>query len=148
MKVQLALIMLAMIALGGCQEVRNQEAGAVVGGVLGGVLGSQVGGGRGQIAATIAGTMIGTIIGGRVGASMDEADRQRANRSFETTRTGETESWKNPDSGNQYEVTPTKTHGSSERPCRDYTTDAVIDGRKETIRGTACRRSDGTWETI
>jgi surface antigen len=78
---------------------------------------------------------------------MDELDRRRANSTLETTPTGSTVAWNNPDTGIGYKVTPTNTYEVASGPCRDYTTEAVIDGRAEVVHGTACRQSDGTWHT-
>ena len=85
---------------------------------------------------------------GNVGRTMDQVDRQKAHRTLEGNPTGQSTTWRNPDSGNEYEVTPTRTYEESGRPCRDYTTEAWIDGRRETVRGTACREPDGTWRAI
>jgi surface antigen len=142
------LVLAATIALGGCQEVRNEQVGYGVGGVLGGLLGAQVGGGRGQLAATAAGALLGAYLGGNVGRTMDEVDRRRAHHTLEGNPTGQPTTWRNPDSGNTYEVTPTRTYQDSGRPCREYTTEAVIDGRRETLRGTACREPDGSWRAV
>ena len=79
---------------------------------------------------------------------MDDVDRLKAQRTLEGTPTGQTTSWRNPDSGYQYEVTPTRTYQEQGRPCREYTTEAWIDGKRETIRGTACREPDGSWRAI
>jgi surface antigen len=44
---------------------------------------------------------------------------------------------------------PTRTYfGNSGQPCRDFTTRASIDGRNQTIYGTACRQPDGSWQTM
>jgi surface antigen len=135
------------VSLVGCEtSPTSEDTGQVIGGVIGGVLGSQIGEGSGRTAATIAGVMIGAYIGGRVGKSMDEKDRYNANEALENNPTNQPSSWTNPDTGNEYEVTPTSTYtASSGEPCREYTTEAVIDGRKEIITGTACRQPDGTW---
>jgi surface antigen len=132
----------------GCENssINKQGVGAVTGGILGGVLGNQVGGGNGRIAATIGGTLLGAYLGGSIGKSMDDVDRMKMNSALETTRTGQTTSWANPDSGNNYTVTPTKTYHSAGRPCRDYTTIGVIGGKRQTIYGRACRQADGTWQ--
>jgi surface antigen len=138
----------AALLVTGC-ETRNENAGTVVGGVLGGVLGSQVGKGSGRDVAMVAGALAGALIGGSVGRSMDEQDRMRAQRTLETSRTGETVAWRNPDNASTYEMTPTRTYtGDAGRPCREFTMDAWVDGRKETVTGTACRQSDGTWKTM
>jgi surface antigen len=145
----LASFMLAgVVLLAGCQEVRNEHVGVGVGGVLGGLLGAQVGGGTGQLAATAAGALIGAYLGGNVGRTMDQVDRSKTYRTLEGNPTGETSTWKNPDSGNSYEVTPTRTYEESGRPCRNYTTEAWIEGRRETVRGTACREPDGSWRAV
>ena len=119
---------------------------AIWGAILGGVLGSQVGKGDGRTAAIILGTMVGAMIGGNVGKSMDETDQLKTADSLETVRTGEPTSWNNPDTGNEYTVTPTRTYEQSSGPCREYTIDAKIDGKNEKVHGTACRQPDGSWQ--
>jgi len=128
----------------------NETSGMIIGAVLGGVLGSNIGGGDGRTAAIIAGTMIGATIGGKVGRSMDETDRLKAAHTFETVRTGVPSSWVNPDTGNQYTVTPTRTYdtGPGPGPCREYTVDAKVGGKDEKLYGTACRQADGSWEVV
>ena len=64
---------------------------------------------------------------------------------LEASSTGSTVAWNNPDSDIDYRVTPTKTYESASGSCRDYTTEAVIDGRAEIVYGTACRGNDGSW---
>jgi surface antigen len=130
-----------------CQSSPTREdTGMVVGGVIGGALGSQVGKGSGRIVGAVAGTLIGAFIGGSIGRSMDQQDRYRANQALESNPTNQPSSWRNPDSGNQYTVTPTRTYQSAGQDCREYSTEAVIDGRRETVYGTACRQPDGTWQ--
>lgn len=126
----------------------NEQSGMIIGAVLGGVLGSQVGKGHGQTAAIIAGSMIGSAIGGNVGRSMDDTDRLKTSHTLETVRTGVPSQWVNPDSGNRYTVTPTRTYTDSTGPCREYTVDAVIGGKTEKIYGTACRQADGSWKVV
>jgi len=143
------VVAIAMVlALSGCQEVRNETLGQGVGGALGGLLGAQVGHGKGRLAATAVGAIAGLMIGGRIGRTMDAVDRQRTQRTLEDTPTGHTTSWRNPDSGTEYAVTPTRTYQSDGQDCRDYTTRATIDGREEQVQGTACRQPDGSWWTI
>lgn len=137
----------AALALGGCATYQGpqEQAGMVIGGVLGGVLGAQVGGGRGRTAAIIAGSLAGAAIGGAVGRSMDEVDRMKTAQTLETVRTGVPAQWRNPDTDNYYTVVPTRTYETTAGPCREYTIDAVIGGRKEKVYGTACRQPDGSW---
>jgi len=146
----LSLTGACLLAVSGCAsnqgQVSQEQAGMVIGGVLGGLLGNQVkGDGAGRTAAVIAGTLAGAAIGGAIGRSMDETDRLKTAASLESVRTGVPSTWRNPDSGNEYTVVPTRTYETSVGPCREYTIDALVDGRKEKVHGTACRQPDGTW---
>ncbi len=140
----------ASVLLAGCsQETKNQDVGTVVGGALGGLVGAQVGSGRGRVAAAVAGTIVGAMIGGNIGKSMDKLDRIKAEQALERVPTGQTTSWRNPDTGNSYAVTPTQTYvNDGGAPCRDYTTEGWIDGKREVIKGSACRQPDGTWRAV
>lgn len=139
-------LLVGVVALAGCAYQGTQEqTGMVIGGALGGLLGSQVGGGHGRIAATILGTLGGAAIGGSIGRSMDETDRLKTALALENVRTGVPSTWRNPDTGYQYSVTPTQTYETSSGPCREYTIDAVVGGKTEQVYGTACRQSDGSW---
>lgn len=120
----------------------------VIGGVLGGMLGSQIGGGHGNTAAVIVGTLAGAAVGGAVGRSMDETDRLKTSLALENVRTGVPSTWRNPDTGNQYTVVPTRTYDSSQGPCREYTVDAKVGGKTEKVYGTACRQADGSWRVV
>ncbi|MCH9715822.1 MAG: glycine zipper 2TM domain-containing protein [Gammaproteobacteria bacterium] len=134
--------------LTGCIPVNNEGAGMVAGGVAGGLLGNQIGSGSGQVAATATGAFIGAILGGRIGQYMDHQDQLEVQRTLESTPTGKTVRWKNPDSGNQYRVTPTRTYYRNEQACREYTTYASIGGKQEQIYGKACRQTDGSWRVM
>ena len=142
------LLMLALVMAGiqGCQNPpTRQDTGMVIGGVLGGALGSTIGGGSGQTVATVIGAIAGAAIGGAVGQSMDETDRLKTAHALETVRTGVPAQWVNPDTRNSYTVVPERTYEQAGTPCREYTVDAVIGGKKEKTVGTACRQADGSW---
>lgn len=124
---------------------RNQQAGTVIGAVVGGLLGHQVGRGDGRAAATIIGAIAGGVVGNAIGQSMDATDRMRTAQVLETQPTGAPTQWRNPDTGREYVVVPTRTYASPQGPCREYTMDAIIGGRSEKVYGTACRQPDGSW---
>ena len=137
------------LALAGCASQGPQEqTGMVIGGVLGGVIGSEIGRGSGRTAATIIGAMAGMAVGGAIGRSMDEQDRRKTAHTLETVRSGVPSQWRNPDSGHEYRVTPTRTYQTAAGPCREYTVDGLIGGKRETLVGTACRQADGSWRVI
>jgi|GEM_PF-955378 len=123
------------------------NGGHLIGGILGAVLGTQVGKGKGRAVAIIGGGLLGALIGGAVGQSMDDADHYRTQAVLETTPTGRSVEWTNPDSGATYTVTPTQTYDNGGTPCREYTTWVFIDGYEEEATGTACRDANGTWKT-
>ncbi len=136
----------------GCSKnggVNQQQVGGLLGGIAGGVVGSQFGSGSGKTAATIAGVLVGAAAGSYIGSRMDEADRLEMNKTLEYNKTGQTDRWRNPDTGAEYAVTPTRTYQpESGRYCREYTQKIWIDSKQETATGTACRRPDGTWEIV
>lgn len=124
----------------------HEQQGEILGGVLGGVIGSQIGEGSGQTVAIIVGTMAGSMIGRHIGETMDQNDRMYAGRTLNDARTGETTQWVNPDNGNVYAVTPTRTFETASGPCREFTLDATVGGVPgQEVYGTACRQADGTW---
>lgn len=141
---------LVAVGLVGCAAPGgpNETGGTIVGGVLGGALGSQVGGGRGRTVATVIGALVGANIGANVGRSMDGNDRARTAQVFETVPTGQSSQWVNPDTRNQFTVTPTRTYETAGAPCREYTMRAVVGGRPDDVYGTACRQPDGSWKVM
>ncbi|MEJ8837889.1 RT0821/Lpp0805 family surface protein [Ramlibacter sp. AN1133] len=142
-----ALLAAAMLAgCGTASETPKEQAGTVIGAVVGGMLGHQVGRGGGRAAATIVGAIAGGVVGQSIGRSMDETDRMRTAQVLETSPTGAPTHWRNPDTGADYTVVPTRTYASAQGPCREYTMDAVIGGHPEKVYGTACRQSDGSWQ--
>ena len=121
--------------------------GSALGAAAGGLLGSQFGKGSGNTVMTITGVLAGALAGGYVGRTMDPVDQACIGRSLENTPTNQTVAWHNPDTDSSYWVTPTRTYQTqSGTPCREYVTDAVIEGRSERVTGTACRQPDGTWK--
>jgi surface antigen len=151
----LAATGLLVLSLGACENSeygRKQTAGVVVGGVGGAVIGSQFGHGTTQLAATAAGTLIGAWIGSEVGKSLDKADQQYATQSadnaLERYPDGQASTWENPNTGHAGQTTPTRTYETAQGPCREYQTSVVIDGRKQTAYGTACRQPDGSWKVV
>lgn len=137
-------VIASLLVLTACNPSK-QEIGTLVGAGAGAYAGSQVGSGSGQLAAVAIGALLGGYLGGGIGQNMDELDRRRMNDALETAPTGKSVAWNNPDTGIRYKTTPTRTYKKAKRPCREYTTEAVIDGRAEVIHGKACRDANGAW---
>ncbi len=134
------------VALGGCAT--REEAGAVTGAAIGATLGAAVAGEHDRGLAIILGAMAGAAIGSTIGRYMDEQDRMRTSLVLEKNRTRQSSTWVNPDTGYRYTVTPTRTFETAEGPCREFTLDAVIGGKRQEVYGTACRQPDGSWKVV
>ncbi len=141
------MVMLALtLTIGACETTSHAQQGEILGGVIGGVIGAQVGDGHGRTAAIILGTIAGSMIGRHIGESMDDTDRMRTALVLNDSRTGETTSWVNPDTGHRYAVTPTRTFEEGPGPCREFRLDAAIGAEShEHVYGTACLQADGSW---
>ena len=143
----LLLLPLMIIALTSCGDQLNKgQTGAGVGAASGAILGQAIGR---STEATLIGAAVGTMLGYIVGNEMDKYDRQELNQTYETAPSGQASSWKNPDSGNSYQVTPQPAYYPPTQPdkvCRKAEILATIDGKTEKTYTTACRNSAGQWE--
>jgi surface antigen len=93
--------------------------------------------------------LYGSLIRYEIGRSMHPADHTHAAVVLEKSRTGSAVEWTNPDTGNRYSVTPTRTFRNADgQDCRDYTVWGWIGGFEEKLTGTACRTNDGAWQTV
>ena len=119
------------------------QQGAVGGGAAGALIGQAIGH---NTEATLIGAAVGTMLGYIVGNEMDKYDRQELNHVYERGTSNTPTAWTNPDSGNQYQVTPQPAYRApSGQPCRKAEIMAVIDGRQERTYSTACRDNNGNW---
>ncbi len=127
----------------------REKLGAVLGGMVGGAVGSQIGDGKGRTVATLSGAIIGILVGQSIGRQMDEVDQNCTGQTLEYAPDHAQVSWRDPESGNFYTVTPVRTWpASGSRYCREYQTDAIIGGRRQQVYGTACRQPDGSWKMM
>ena len=131
---------------GALSTSRSNIIGSAVGAAAGGLLGNQFGKGSGNTVATILGVVAGAVVGGAIGRYMDPVDQNCVGQTLEKAPTNKTVAWQNPDQKASYNVTPTRTYKADGTYCRDYTTEALIDGRTEKVQGTACRQPDGSWK--
>lgn len=151
-KLAIAALLAGALVTGCTTGGTKQTIGGLGGAVAGGLVGSQIGGGSGQLVATGVGAVLGAFLGSEIGASLDRADQlaaqQTAQNTFETVPTGQTSTWRNPDSGNYGTVTPTSTYQRGNQYCRDFSQTIYVDGQAQTARGTACRQADGSWQVV
>ena len=131
----LLVIGLAGLALAGCNTTGpNQTAGIATGAAIG----------------EAPGAAAGALIGGAIGRELDQgalkAAREAEFRALEFGRTGTPVPWrKGPVYG---EVVPGARYQVNTFSCRDYTHTIVVDGQKQSARGTACRQPNGTWQPV
>lgn len=148
-----ALLVTALMVTGcGPNGPTKSDTGLAVGAVAGGIIGNQVGNGTGKVLATVAGAVVGGIVGSEIGRAMDQQDRILAQQAeldaLERGNSGVARRWRNPDNGRYGEVVPSRPYRRGPDDCRDYTHTIYIDGRPQTMRGTACRNPDGSWRNV
>jgi len=131
----------------------KENTGTLLGALSGAAIGSAFGGGTsGHVAGALIGAGVGALIGNRIGAALDDDDKKRAYEAemnaLERGQSGAPVSWRNPDSGRYGSVVPGPAYVDNGRNCRAYTETIYVDGRPQTVRGTACRNPDGSWTPL
>lgn len=126
----------------------HETIATVLGGVAGGVIGNRsAANAENEAGATIAGVVIGAIVGNTIGRAMDNNDQLCTGQTLERVADRQTVTWRHAD-GEQYEVMPQRTFNRDGLFCREYTTRAVISGRRDESVQSACRNPDGRWSVM
>jgi len=152
-RIAVILVLVSLVTACVQGQGNKQTVDTLLGAGTGALLGSQLGSGKGKLAFVALGALGGAFLGSEIGKSLDRADRQMAaraqNTALETGRSGTSTAWVNPDSGHSGRVTPRPSYQrASGETCRKYEHEVTIDGRREIMKGTACRQRDGTWRTV
>ena len=139
---QVTLVVLTVFLLSGCLANKGQQGGAG-GAAVGAIMGQAIGR---NTEATLLGAAIGGMLGYVIGNEMDKADRQQLNNVYEYTPDYTTSEWRNPNTGNDYRVTPQRTYVDRQTnlDCREVEILSTIDGKAEKTYATACREN-GRW---
>ncbi|MCL1979458.1 MAG: glycine zipper domain-containing protein [Proteobacteria bacterium] len=133
--------LLALLTLSSCAT--RGQTGALGGAAGGALIGQAIGRNTG---ATLIGAAVGAGLGYIIGNEMDKYDRDRLSNVYETGLSNRRSAWVNPDTGNQYAVTPQPAYQTpSQQVCRRAEINAVIDGKPQRTYTTACRDSSGQW---
>jgi surface antigen len=147
----IAILMLAAL-LAACGPGNKQGTGTIVGAVAGGAAGAAIGGPKNRIPGLAIGALAGGIIGNQIGKSLDEEDREMAAaaevRALEEGQPGVPVAWDNPQTQHRGQIVPGKYYQQDGQYCRPYTHTIYVGGEPQTARGTACRKPDGTWQTV
>lgn len=144
--VQAAYVAPYGIAGGSCNR---KEVGLILGAVTGGLIGSKLTSKKDRAAGIIGGAILGAIVGSSVGKSMDKADHHCVGQTLEHAPDNQMVTWRDPDRGMQYQVTPVQTYQTANGGyCREYQTISTVNGRSQETYGTACRQDDGAWKMM
>ncbi len=149
------LIIFGTYLLSGCVSTNwdeNQKTiiGGIGGAAAGGLIASAF---DANAAGVLGGAVLGGLLGSAIGNRMDAADRREANRTtyhaLESSPSGTTATWKNPDSSNSGTVTPIRTYQAQNGGyCREFEQTITLAGETQQAYGTACRQPDGNWRLV
>jgi len=129
---------------GSVSHCNSDTVGQVLGGIAGAAIGNQVGGGSGRAVATVGGAVVGVLIGGEIGRRIDARNQACIGQALEFAPVGHRVEW--PDAGGtQYAVVPGRVVVRNGTHCRPFEAEVMTSAGWKKTRGTACRRSDGTW---
>lgn len=152
--IKVASVVVIAGALVACQSQDGAGSktgiGALGGAAGGGLIAAAAGGGAAAIAG---GVILGGLLGGAIGNYLDDQDKRTMHtstqKSLETTKTGETSAWSNPDSGHSGTVTPVRTYQTADgKNCREFQQAVTVGGKTEKAYGTACRDENGNWKIV
>lgn len=125
----------------------NREAVAtVLGGVIGGAVGSKVSNDENRTIAIIVGAAAGALIGNRIGREIDAADRSCVGHALEVGQPGQVVTWRNPDTGVEYQMALGTNDGQHGANCREYILLGIAGDEKSFRRGVACQAEPGVWK--
>lgn len=147
MNIVVIMAIVLFLAGGEGRPGSKQMVGTAAGAAIGGYAGSLIGKDQGRLAATAGGALLGAWVGSEIGKSLDRADQlyqaRATHAALEHNPSGQSTTWKNPDTGHTGRVTPIKTSETKGRPCREFTQTVMIEGKQETVTGKACRDEKG-----
>ncbi len=144
MKLYSLIALLGVCLLTSCAEMNKGQAGALGGAAGGAIIGQTIGH---NTEATLIGAAVGTMIGYIFGNEMDKYDKEQLNHVYERGMSNQPSPWVNPDTNNQYMVTPQPAYQNNKgQYCRKAEIEAIIDGKREITHTTACRDEYGQWQ--
>ncbi|WP_421724218.1 hypothetical protein [Bauldia sp.] len=143
-------VVFSAMMLAACNHTSGpgEGLGTVGGAVAGGAVGGAVSGG--EPGAVVVGAVAGGVIGNVIGAELDRSAQRRARdaelRALEHGRTGTPVTWRN--GRVRGEVVPGPRYQVNAYDCRDFTHTVYGSGQPQSVRGTACRQPNGTWQSV
>jgi surface antigen len=142
----LLIVCLIMMCFG-CSNLNKAQQGAGLGAMSGALIGSMTS--HGDTKATLIGAGIGLGLGYILGNEWDKYDNRKIAETLETVPSGQSTTWKNPNTNKTYKATPKtpeyKRVNNKVRIYRDIEIESYVDGRKELVKARAYRDTDGRW---
>lgn len=141
------LLILALTLLPACTTTRSQNS-AALGTLAGATIGALTF--KNKVSGAAIGAGAGMLVGYIVGNEMDKYDEAQVSNAMETTPSGYTTTWTNPDTRTRYEAIPEPARRYEDgRIERDVTLRARMpNGEFETVYAKAYRQPDGTWQLV
>ena len=148
----LTLSLVACATEPGARESQQHTGATVAGVVVGGLVGSAFGSGTGKVLMTAAGAVAGGFIGDHLYKKHadSEYEKDAAQRALNDAPSGQTVTWSDPRTHESGYFRPVKTHRTSDgRLCRDFERGLTVGGQEvDRTTGTACKQSNGQWDTV
>jgi len=146
MRTVIALILMLSL-LTACQTTTAQNS-AALGTLAGATLGALTF--KNKISGAAIGGGAGMLVGYIIGNEMNKYDQTQVSNALETTPSGYSSTWTNPDTRTQYEAIPEPPREyRNGRIERDVTLRARMpNGEHETVYAKAYRQPDGSWQLV
>lgn len=135
----ISLLICFLLAGFGCANKAQQGAG--MGGLAGATIGALVF--KDKLLGAAVGAGVGMMMGYIVGNEWDKSDEKKVQHTLESGKSGQAQTWKNPDSGKSYTATPDHPYMADNKVYRDVTIKDSDDG--DTIKAKAWRDDNGVW---
>jgi len=106
---------------------------------------------RDAVGAPSGGRSIAIVAGAtgeKLGRELDGRDRGCMGHALELVRKGSSVSWSNESTGVTYRLTLMRDFVEGSDPCREFVAEVSASGRKDSVKGGACRRREAEWEVL
>jgi len=157
-RLQHVLVLATALALTACasdpgtRESQKQGGSVVAGAVVGGLVGNMFGSGTGKVLMTAAGAVAGGFIGDRLYKKHadSEYEKDAAQRALNGAASGQKVTWTDSRTNESGYFVPLNTKQMSDgRVCRDFRRGLSVGGQSvDETTGTACKQSNGQWDTV
>ncbi|MDC0336546.1 glycine zipper domain-containing protein [Pseudodesulfovibrio sp.] len=139
-RIFITVLLICFLGAGfGCANKAQQ--GATVGGLAGATIGALTF--KDKLLGAAVGAGVGVLMGYIVGNEWDKSDEKKVQAALEKNKSGQTSSWKNPDTGESYSATPNHPYMEDNKVYRDIIIKDEKDG--QTVMAKAWRDDKGVW---